>query len=268
MNKIRMKTALRAAAIHLGISLAIAVLVAILVLVVWFPGPYRDLAGGLHLFWLLVIVDVICGPLLTLVLFNPAKSQRELTMDLGLVALVQIAALIYGLHSISQARPVMLVHEVDRFVAVTHAQVDPADIPKALPEFQQFPWFNGPHIAGVRAPKDGPETLASVELSLSGKEPSLRADWWQPYASSVAEVKKRMKKVTTLRTTLNEHQQAVLDQAVSRSGHIVDTLHFLPMTSGKLLDSWIVLLNDNAEIVGYAPIGGFIAEPSAKPEGQ
>ena len=111
----------------------VAALAATLVLGVWFPAPYRSLAGGLHLFWLVVIVDVVCGPLLTAVLYNPRKSRRELTLDLSLVALVQLAALIYGLYSVALARPVALVHEVDRFVAVTQAQIDPAELQQARP---------------------------------------------------------------------------------------------------------------------------------------
>lgn len=37
------------------------------------------------LFGILAAVDLVCGPLLTFVLFNPCKSRRELVLDLGLV---------------------------------------------------------------------------------------------------------------------------------------------------------------------------------------
>ena len=88
---------------------------ALLVLWVWYPYPYGLLSGGRHLFLLLMGVDVVCGPLLTLVLFNPTKPRRELLTDMALVVCIQLAALAYGLYTAQEARPLFLVHEVDRF---------------------------------------------------------------------------------------------------------------------------------------------------------
>jgi hypothetical protein len=47
------------------------------------PLSLRDVAGGQYLFMVLVSVDVVCGPLLTMVLFSPLKSRRELILDLS-----------------------------------------------------------------------------------------------------------------------------------------------------------------------------------------
>ena len=116
--KFRMQRALRAAALHLGGSLLVAALAGALVFGLWYPYPYRELAGGRELFLLIVVVDVVCGPLLTLVLYNPAKPRAELWRDLGLVVLIQLAALGYGLHVVWQARPVYMVQEVDRLKVI------------------------------------------------------------------------------------------------------------------------------------------------------
>ena len=64
-------------------------------------------------------MDVVCGPLLTLVLASPRKSRRERWLDFSLIGLIQLAALAYGMHSVWVARPVALVFEVDRLVVVT-----------------------------------------------------------------------------------------------------------------------------------------------------
>ena len=64
-----------AAGIHLLISAAIAGLAAILVFVVWYPGPFRNMAGGRDLFLLVTSVDVVLGPLLTFAVFNRAKGS-------------------------------------------------------------------------------------------------------------------------------------------------------------------------------------------------
>lgn len=253
----RLRPALKAFAWHLGISALVALIAGVLVFGVWFPYPFRWLAGGLHLFWILVGVDVICGPLLTLVLFKPSKSRRELTLDLSLVALIQMAALAYGLHSVALARPVALVYEVDRFVAVSQAQLDPEDIKKAPAEYQRFSWLSGPRLLGARAPKDGAEMLESVELSLNGKEPSVRPHWWQAYAQSVPQVKQRMKPLTELRERRIPAAQAHIDAALKRVGRPIEALFYLPLTSQKQLDGWVALLDEHASVVGYAPVDGF-----------
>ena len=68
----RYAAAAKASGIHLLASSGIALLAAVVVFLVWFPYPYRELVGGQFLFWVLVGVDVVCGPLLTAVLYNPA----------------------------------------------------------------------------------------------------------------------------------------------------------------------------------------------------
>ena len=86
---------LKASSIHLGISLAIALLAALLVFGLWYPYPYREISGGRELFLILVAVDVILGPLMTLTIFNRSKPWPELRRDLAIVVLIQLAALVY-----------------------------------------------------------------------------------------------------------------------------------------------------------------------------
>ena len=54
-------------------------------------------------------IDLILGPLLTFLIFNPLKSLREKIFDLSCVALVQLLALVYGFYTIYQQRPVLLL---------------------------------------------------------------------------------------------------------------------------------------------------------------
>lgn len=257
MNRTRLVAAARAATVHLTASALIALMVAWIVLQVWFPNPYRDLAGGTALLWILVGVDVVCGPILTFILFNPKKPKRELYMDLSIVLAIQIAALCYGLYSIYLARPVALVFEVDRFVAVPAAQVDPAELARALPEHRSLRVVKPVPLLGVRSPKDGQDMLESVDLSIQGREPSVRADWWQSYESSQSTVKQRMKPVSALSASLTGVAKEKLIAEVNAAGKTVGQLFYLPMTTAGRLDDWIVLLDSDANVLGYAPVGGF-----------
>jgi hypothetical protein len=69
----------------------------LLVFLVWYPNPYREISGGRELFLILVTVDVILGPLITLSIFNPVKAWKVLRRDLAIVGLIQLAALGYGM---------------------------------------------------------------------------------------------------------------------------------------------------------------------------
>ena len=84
----------KAAGIHLLISIFIAVLVVAAMLLIWYPSPYFQAMGGAGLLMLVVGVDVVLGPLITLIIFNTKK--KSLKFDLTCVAVVQMVALAYG----------------------------------------------------------------------------------------------------------------------------------------------------------------------------
>ena len=91
------KSRLVAAGVHLGVSLVVAALAALLVFKVWYPYPYNEISGGRELFFLIVSVDVVLGPLLTFAVFNTAKRRRELALDISVIAVLQAAALALSL---------------------------------------------------------------------------------------------------------------------------------------------------------------------------
>lgn len=251
----RYAAACRASLFHLSISLVVATIAAALVFGLWFPYPYRELAGGRELFWIVMGVDVVCGPLLTLVLFNPLKSRRELFLDLGLVALVQIGALVYGLHTVAMARPIYLVWEVDRFKVISTADVVSTELKPELKGFHELPW-SGPKIIGLRSPKDASEKLESLELSLNGVEPTFRPDWWQAYDQSTAQVLARAKPISQLRLKRPEAGD-LIDQKVAETRLAEENLVWVPVTSFKTAE-WVAFLSkQSAEVKVFAPIDGF-----------
>jgi len=140
---------LKASALHLGLSLCIAALAALLVFAVWYPNPYREISGGRELFLLLVAVDVILGPLITLAVFNRKKPHRELRRDLAIVAVIQLAALGYGLWTVALARPVHMVFEYKNFRMVHAVDVPPELLPQTPAGVEALP-LTGPTLLGLR----------------------------------------------------------------------------------------------------------------------
>lgn len=251
----RLSSALRASLTHLLASVLVAGLMAVLVFSMWYPWPLYSLVGGRELFWLVVSVDVVCGPLLTMVLWNPAKPRRELVLDLSLVAAVQLAALAYGMHTVAIARPVHLVFETDRLRVITAAEVEAADLPQAPPGLRELPW-TGPTLISVRAPHDSQEMVESVDQSVAGEEPSLRPGWWQDYGLGLPQLLQRAKPLAQL-ASARPKQKELIDAAVREAGVPESDLLWLPLTSGRSME-WVVLVDKNTGLPkAYAPIDGF-----------
>jgi hypothetical protein len=247
----------RAGFIHLLSSLLVAAFVAMLVFGLWYPHPYREIVGGIELFLLVMAVDIVCGPLLTAVLYNPAKSARQLFFDLGLVVLIQVAALVYGMYTVVQARPIYLVFEVDRFRAVTAADVAVEDWASAQAPWNKAPWGK-PRLIATRKSSSVDEQLEAIVLALKGKDLSLRPQFWKEWdAETPGLVLQRAKTLTALRKKLDVSQQTMLDAAIARTGLPAERLLSLPVTSFKNTD-WIALIDSQtAKPLAYAPIDGF-----------
>ncbi|MFY3385384.1 TfpX/TfpZ family type IV pilin accessory protein [Paracidovorax sp. MALMAid1276] len=251
----RYRAALKAAAAHFLITLGIAALTAILVFQVWFPWPFYEIVAGRELFWLVISVDVVCGPLLTLALWNPAKSSRELTIDMALIGFIQIGALIYGINTVTETRPVRLVFEVDRLRLVSAAEINREHLGLAVDNLQHFSW-TGPVLVGIRQPKNNQEMIESIDLSLGGLEPSLRPGWWQPYDLSVSEVLKAARPISVLRKNRPADSERIND-AVRMSKLPESELRWLPLTAARSFD-WVVFLDkQSAQPVSYARVDGF-----------
>jgi hypothetical protein len=166
---------LKASGIHLAISLVVALNAALMVFGLWYPYPYRDMSGGRELFLIVVAVDVILGPLITLAVFNRAKPVNELKRDLAMIALLQLAALGYGMWTVFAARPVHMVFEYDRF-RVVHAVDIPVELlDRTPPGIDALP-FTGPTLLSLRPFRDANEKMEATMAALEGLSLSARPD--------------------------------------------------------------------------------------------
>ena len=245
---------LRAAGIHLGASLAMAALAALLVFGLWYPYPYRDISGGRELFLLVVGVDVIIGPLITLAVFDRRKPWSELRRDLAVVVLLQLAALAYGVWSVAVARPVHLVFELDR-LRVVHA----VDIPEELlgrepAGVQAMPW-RGPTLLAVRPFRNLDENLEATMQALKGVQIGARPELWEPYPAARPRVLQVARPVSQLKARFPA-RSADIDAALKAAGRNPDTTAYLPMVGRKAF--WTAFVDPvTADVVGFLPLDPF-----------
>ena len=243
---------LTAAGIHLALSLTIAALAAILVFFVWYPGAFRELAGGRGLFVLLTSVDVVLGPLLTLAVFDRTKSRRHLRLDLTVIGVLQTAALVYGLHTVFIVRPVAMVFEVDRMRLVVADDVAVDELPQALPAYRSLP-LAGPMLLGTRAPRDTAERNDALFQGAAGKDVAVRPTFWQPYEASKAKALERSRPVAALIAHYPGHADEIRQQLQAMKAEPASS-RFLP-AMGRL--SWSAVLDSNGNVLGYLPFDAF-----------
>jgi hypothetical protein len=245
---------LRAAGIHLGISLAIAFLAALLVFFLWYPHPYREISGGRELFLIVVAVDVVLGPMITLAVFNTSKSRRELTLDLSLVGLIQLAALGYGLWTVAMARPVHLVFEFDRLRVVHRIEIVDELLPKAPAGLAVLP-LGRPSLLAVRPFRNGDERIEATMAALQGVSLSSRPDLWESYEEAKPRVLKSAKPVIQLKNRFPA-SAVEIDTALAAAGLRPQSALYLPMAGRKIF--WTAFLDpETADVVAFVPLDSF-----------
>ncbi|RZI41465.1 hypothetical protein EGT07_17935 [Herbaspirillum sp. HC18] len=142
----------KASVLHLLCSGIVLSLIFGLVRWIWYPGQLFEAASGTDLVVIMISVDVVLGPLITLIIFNPKKTS--LKFDMACVIFVQVSFMLYGAWAIFSARPVYMAFVANNFYMVTANEIDPEDQKNAQdPMFQSLPLF-GPRFVGTRIPTD------------------------------------------------------------------------------------------------------------------
>lgn len=247
--KVSFAARVKPALIHFLISACVALVAGFIVFRLWFPSPYTDFAGGTKLFLILITVDVFMGPVLTFVAFNPIKSVRHLAMDLGAIGVMQLVALGYGLHTMAEARPVVLAAENRFFRVVAANDVKADELPQAAEGFGSLSW-TGPKLVGVRRSADGKEMMAAVDWAFRGYDVGSRPSYWQAYDKSRAQVVAQAIPLDANAATTS-WSKPLVDDAARGAGRLVSELSALPLLTRKT--GWYVLVDrKTGDVVGYA----------------
>ncbi len=101
----------QAFAIHFAISAAVFLVLLAVILFIWFPGLLFRIDGGWTGLQIVIGVDLVLGPLLTLIVFKAGKPS--LKFDLTCIALFQSVCLAGGVAVVYLERPVALILAYD-----------------------------------------------------------------------------------------------------------------------------------------------------------
>ena len=169
---------------HLSISLVLVGIALALMLLQWFPPPLFGTDGGGIGLKLLILVDLVLGPVLTFIVFNPAKGRRQMMFDLGVIAVFQLVAYGYGLWSIHSVRVQALAYHEGQFYSVTASRY-------AEQEIAANGWHSlgegAPYVVNTRKPESGEEGAGVAAFGfMSAIEPYELHFLYEPFAKAVA----------------------------------------------------------------------------------
>lgn len=190
--------------VHLACSSVIALLALLLVFRFWYPAPLHEALGVTEILLLVLLVDVILGPLLTMVVYKAGK--KTLALDLAVIACLQLAALGYGLWTVAEGRPAWIVFSADRFDLVQVVDLDTRKLGDTPAEYRQPAW-TGPRWVAAVPPAD-PEANRTLilEALYSGLDLPQRPNLYQPLASQHETLRQKMLGLAEL-TKFNSEEQ-------------------------------------------------------------
>ena len=170
----------KAFAIHFGISFAIFIILLYFIIFHWYPTPFFTTDGGWQGIRLIVFVDLVLGPALTFVVFNPIKkTTRHLKMDLSLIAVCQIAALVWGTWVVHNERPYLVVFSDQTFYGLPYYQIKETGLAKS--DLSKF-GHTAPIKVFTNMPAHPDERLVIFNRAMEKKvPPHFLSEYYRPF---------------------------------------------------------------------------------------
>ncbi len=173
-------TRLSAFGIHFGISLLIFAALSAVILLAWYPGFFFELDGGWEGLRIILGVDLVLGPMLTLIVYKAGKPG--LKTDLTLIGIFQMLCLAGGMYVVWSERPIAMVYVDGHFYSMSADSYEEASVP--VPDLSQFPGPNPKRLI-VELPEDV-NTLSELRGNAfrSGSSMRVLTDLYAPFDES------------------------------------------------------------------------------------
>lgn len=238
----------KAASIHLSLSLLIGLIAAAVIFGVWYPPPFSQAAGGEKLILVMLGVDLVLGPLLTLLVYKHGK--RGMRFDLAVIAILQFSALVYGVSVVAGSRPVFIVGAIDRFVIVSADALDDRDLADAKqPEYRHRSW-TGPYIVNALRPESSSERNDLLFSGIGGKDIENFPKYYADYTAHAVPILERAYPLSSLRK--RSGAAAIIDDWLANHRQAADVA-WLPLV-GRGGDFTLLIDRGSGQILDVLPI--------------
>ncbi|HYB33227.1 MAG TPA: hypothetical protein VED45_07335 [Steroidobacteraceae bacterium] len=202
----------------------------------WYRWPGWYLSSVLHVVGIVVLVDVVIGPTLTLIVANPGKARRALTRDIAMIVTVQLAALIYGGVTLWSGRPLYYTFSADRLEFVQASDLDDAEIALARQRNPSLAphWSSRPRWVWAPLPEDPREAMEIVNSNVlaGGKDVIDMPRYFKPWEQGLPRLRDQLARIDDIKY-LSKAEKQSLRARLSAAGLPPDERNALVMWGGS-----------------------------------
>jgi hypothetical protein len=227
-----MKFRLKAFGWHLlGSALVLGIVVGGLYLG-WYRWPGWYLADATQVTRVMIGVDLVVGPLLTMVVAGPRKPMRTLARDVSMIAAVQLIALGYGSVSLWNGRPLYYAFSEDVLQLVQAYDISSE---QAALGIQKSPglaphWYSLPRWIWAPLPSDSAQSEKIVSAAISGGDDVISMpQYYKSWEEGLPSLRKQLKKFDDQKY-FGGNDKKILRQRMQEAGLPTDQLNTLAFT--------------------------------------
>ena len=242
----------KAAGLHFLLSLVVISFLIGLIIYFWFPSSIISISNFKEIALLIIIVDLILGPLLTFIVFKPQK--KGLKLDLTFIALIQVSALMFGVYNLYKVHPLYITFNVDRFTLVSAMDARPEN---ALHTEFKIARISSPKFVVSKLPENIEEknklVLESLEKGSSDFE--LRSEYYHSFDNNIDEIiKKGLDPDVVFKDELSQQK---LRKFINKNGKEVTDYVYLPIEGNAKDAIWALdpLTARPVDIINVIPWG-------------
>lgn len=243
-----MKTKFKAFFLHLSLSIVVVSLIFACIIYFWFPVPFLAITNFKDVALILIAVDVVLGPLLTLVVFNPGK--KSLRFDLSIIVVIQTMALSYGVYTMFLTHPVYITYFNGSYNIITAKQAMPE---KAIVNNLKVSKLSPPIFTFMSVSDEDVLNQLFSEMMNGGAQIETRAEYYESHQDHLDRIISDGLDPETLLE--NNKSKEKLEAFFTKNGKAVDEYAFVPIVGSSKND--ILILEKKSgqaiDILGIKP---------------
>ncbi|OOW14127.1 TfpX/TfpZ family type IV pilin accessory protein [Acinetobacter sp. MF4640] len=214
---------------HLTLSLVFSIILLGLLLSFWYQMPLAKAVGVTSIILILFFIDITLGPLLGLLVYK--EHKKCLKFDLSIIIIIQIFALLYGVYTLEQGRPVWIAYNVDRFELVRKNELIIENLDQAKTQFQKTSFLR-PQYVSVEFSKDKLQRENDMFAeALGGISIAQKPERYVDFIQAIPQIKQQAKNVKELEQYNDQMLvQQILEKYPEATGYIPLKANAVDMT--------------------------------------
>jgi hypothetical protein len=227
-----MRFRLKLFSLHLLSSATVLTLILGALYLGWYRWPGWYLTDVTRVIVVMVCVDVVLGPTLTLIIANQKKSRRVLARDIGIIVLVQLCALTYGSVSLWSGRPLYYAFSENVLQLVQAYDIDASEAklgreqnPSLAPH-----WYSLPRWIWAPLPQDPDERQKIFGSAISGGDDVISMPrYFKRWEEGLPSLRGQLKKVDNVAYFAKSEKKKLKDE-MRAAGMADDQSDTIPLT--------------------------------------